>query len=579
MGLADKVQQRKQILDGKKDSDTPIVLKKKLEDQPIESVLLEKAEKRKQGLLETSTKTIKTFVQKKIKKEHIDDFSKAGLASMGQRDVFDEVTGFGWKGLGSRRIIFDNVLSQYSYEVVEPRLDDDEKKIKDKLIHLFRIRTDVDVFGLDSDGKIKRLEEVLENIITYNKIWLKGESKDKIFYYIIQEFVGHGKIDVLMDDEDIEDISCDGYNVPIFIYHRKYESIETNVIFDNADELNSFVVKLAQICDKQISVYEPIIDGRFPDGARLQLTLAKTVTVSSTFTIRRFREDPITPVDLINYGTISVDIAAYFWLAIENGTSILFCGGTASGKTSALNAFSLFIPASYKIVSIEDTREINLPHKNWIAGTTRTGFSTSEKEKTGRDIDMFDLIRASLRQRPRVIIVGEVRGKEAYSLFQAMATGHFSYSTVHANDLHDLVQRLENPPISLPRALLTSLDVVVFLNSVTVNGKPVRRITKVIEIMKLDPGTNRLITITPFTWSSEVDDRFESRVKSKILQKIKKKKGWDEERLHQELENRKKVIKWLVRENLRSYKDVGRIVSDYSRKPKVVLKKAMEISK
>jgi flagellar protein FlaI len=179
------------------------------------------------------------------------------------------------------------------------------------------------------------------------------------------------------------------------------------------------------------------------------------VTRGSTFTIRRFRENPLTPVDLINFKSLSLDMAAYFWMAIENGASVLFCGGTASGKTTALNALSLFIPPAHKIITIEDTREISLPHKNWIAGTTRQGFSSSEDTKTGKDIDMFDLIRAALRQRPKVVMVGEVRGKEAYSLFQAMATGHTSYSTVHASTIHTLIQRLENPPISLPRALLT----------------------------------------------------------------------------------------------------------------------------
>ena len=246
------------------------------------------------------------------------------------------------------------------------------------------------------------------------------------------------------------------------------------------------------MCGKQISVYEPVVDGKLFDGSRLQCTLGKTITKNSTFTIRRFREDPLTPIDLIKNNTMSIEMAAYFWMTIEKGASVLFCGGTASGKTTALNALSLFLPFSYKIVSVEDTREINLPHENWIAGTTRTGFSSSEQSKTGKDIDMFDLIRVALRQRPRAIIVGEVRGREAYSLFQAMTTGHLSYSTVHASDMHSLIQRLESPPIELPRALLTSLDLVVFLNSLTVKGKPVRRITNVTEIIKLDPETNRL---------------------------------------------------------------------------------------
>jgi flagellar protein FlaI len=267
-----------------------------------------------------------------------------------------------------------------------------------------------------------------------------------------------------------------------------------------------------------------------------------------------------------------MELAAYFWLTIEKGCNILFCGGTASGKTTMLNALSLFVPPSYKIVSIEDTREINLPHENWIAGTTRSGFTSTDILKTSRDIDMFDLIRVALRQRPRVIIVGEVRGKEAYSLFQAMTTGHLSYSTVHASDMHSLIQRLENPPISLPRALLTSLDTIVFLNSVIVKGNPVRRITNVTEIIELDAGTNRLVTMSPFEWMGGSEDRFQNNGSSRLLYKIRLENGWSETQLQQELQNRMDVLEWMKKQNIRSYTDVGKIVATYMKDPDAILK-------
>jgi len=416
----------------------------------------------------------------------------------------------------------------------------------------------------------------LEKIIREKYIRLKGESRDRVFYYIFQEFIGYGKIDILMHDEGIEDISCDGIDIPIFIFHKKFESIRTNIIFNESDELNSFVVKLSQMCGKQISVYEPVVDGKLEDGSRLQTTLARTITKYSTFTIRRFREDPLTPIDLINNNTMSLDMASYFWLVIEKGTSILFCGGTASGKTTALNALSLFLPSTFKIVSIEDTREINLPHENWIAGTTRTGFTSTEDLKTGKDIDMFDLIRVALRQRPKVIIVGEVRGKEAYTLFQAMTTGHLSYSTIHASDMHTLIQRLENKPIDLPRALLTSLDLIVFLNSLTVKGDHVRRITNVTEIIKLDPETNRLVTLTPYNWISEIDDNFHSTGGSRIIHHLKLQYGWNDKQFNQEFENRKAVLRWMIKKNLRNYEDVGRIISEYSKDSENFMKKVFE---
>jgi flagellar protein FlaI len=434
----------------------------------------------------------------------------------------------------------------------------------------------INVFDIEKEEKKKYLEETLNQIVIDNDFKFKAGSKDKIFYHIFRDFIGYGRIDILMGDEGIEDISCDGHHVPIFIYHKKYDAISTNIHFQDADELDSFVVRLSQISGKQISIYSPIVDGKLPDGSRLQTTLAKTVTNGSTFTIRRFRENPLTPVDLINFGSMSVDMAAYFWMAIENGASILFCGGTASGKTSALNALSLFIPASHKIVSIEDTREVSLPHKNWIAGTTRQGFSSSDESKTGKDIDMFDLIRAALRQRPRVVIVGEVRGKEAYSLFQAMATGHTSYATVHASTIHTLIQRLENPPISLPRALLTSLDIIVFQNAIDIGGKTARRITSVTEVIKLDPDTNQLIFMEPFSWVSKTDDRFESTGTSKILNNIKLQNDWTDEHLARELENRKLMIEWMRKKEIKNYKDVGKIIADYHKYSDVLLKKAKE---
>lgn len=661
MGLLEKAQQRKHKLETVEDTvESNITEEKKVQKNLKPSGLLEKTKQRKQQIV-TEKKVEKT---ESVKTTEEEKKIYRGIEGKGGKEVIEERTGFGWKGLGTRRIVFDHNINEYVYELSEPDLDEDEKELKEELSRLFKMLADVNITSIDQEEKIQYLGETLEQIILDNNIKFgvkrkkpkkesdkgfrflkrkieeketeeknekkslkekllskkekkkdketkkdenkkssklklfskkkKGEeteedkltrekrekaaeeSKDRIFYHIFRGFLGYGKIDIVMKDEGIEDISCDGHHVPIFIYHKKYDAIITNISFDNEIELNSFVVRLAQICGKQISIYSPIVDGKLPDGSRLQTTLARTVTKGSTFTIRKFKENPLTPVDLVDFKSLSPDMAAYFWIAIEKGASILFCGGTASGKTTALNALSLFIPAQHKIISIEDTREVSLPHKNWIAGTTRQGFSSSEASKTGKDIDMFDLIRAALRQRPKVVIVGEVRGKEAYSLFQAMATGHTSYATVHASDIHTLIQRLENPPISLPRALLTSLDVIVFQNAIDIGGKTVRRMTSVTEIVKLDPDTNQLIFMEPFKWVSKTDDRFESSGASKILNNIKLQSDWSEEKLMQEIENRKLILEWMLKKDIREYKEVGRIVSDYSKYPEELLKKARE---
>jgi len=592
MGLLELAQKQKQKLEEEKDTSIEIK-EEKISKEP--KGLLEKAKAKKQ------TKTILKGTE-------------------GKKEIIEEKTGFGYKGIGIRKICYDDAKKEYFYETIEPQLNEEEKEIKKELSHLFKMLADVNVSDMTKKEKEKFLEKTLEQIVIDNNIKFFGrkikkeeqtkkglksifskneksnekeelkkltkeeiekkekEIKDRVFYHLFRDFLGYGKIDIIMEDEGIEDISCDGHNVPIFIYHKKYDEISSNIIFDKEEELNSFVVRLAQICGKQISVYSPIVDGKLPDGSRLQTTLARTVTRGSTFTIRKFKENPLTPIDLINFQSISLEMAAYFWMAIEKGASILFCGGTASGKTTALNALSLFIPGSHKIVSIEDTREVNLPHENWIAGTTRQGFSASD-EKTGKDIDMFDLIRAALRQRPKVVMVGEVRGNEAYSLFQAMATGHTSYATVHASDIHTLIQRLENPPISLPRALLTSLDIIVFQNAVDIKGKTVRRMTSVTEIVKLDPDTNQLIFMEPYKWVSKTDDRFESSGSSKILNNIRLQNDWSDLELCEELEKRILILRWMVEKGVNDYREVGRIVNLYSKYPDDILKKAAEETK
>jgi flagellar protein FlaI len=520
-----------------------------------------------------TTETPKSLLAQARKKK--DEVPSGKILQIGEKkiQIIEEQKGFGWKKQGTKRIIYDHTNHEYVFEVIEPQLNEEEKQIKNEISHLFKMLADINTFDMISEEKEKFLITTIEQVISDNHIYFEEESKDTIFYHIFRDFLGYGRIDILMHDDGIEDISCDGPDTPIFIHHRKYEAIETNIFFDSEQELNSFLVRLCQVSGKQISIFSPIVDGKLPDGSRLQATLARTVTKGSTFTIRKFKEVPLTPIDLIEYKSMSTEMAAYFWMAIEDGASVLFCGGTASGKTTALNALMLFIPSSHKIISIEDTREVNIPHKNWIAGTTRKGFAASDANKTGKDIDMFDLIRAALRQRPRVIIVGEVRGKEAYSLFQAMATGHTAYATVHASTIHTLIQRLENPPIELPRALLTSLDVIVFQNAVDIGGKMVRRMTSVTEIIKLDTDTNQLIFMAPYTWLSKTDDRFESAGSSKILNRIKQQNDWSDEQLIQELNNRILVLEWMRRKKIKSYKKFGSIIEEYKKFPEKILER------
>jgi len=457
------------------------------------------------------------------------------------------------------------------YFLVEIALNEEEEKllgfIKDTLSSL-----DIDTFELEEKSEDEYLLDRLNQVIDEYDVDINEASRNKIFYYLGKTSLGLGKIDPLMKDPHIEDISCDGSDVPVFLYHRKYGSLKSNIRFDDEDELSSFVFKLAQKCGKHISIAEPMLDATMPDGSRIQMTLSDEITAKgSTFTIRKFRADPFSPPDLVEFNTMSSEIIAYMWLAVENGINTLFAGGTASGKTTALNALSLFIPRESKIVSIEETREINLPHPNWIPGVARSGFGEVVADKVVGEIDMYDLMKAALRQRPEYIIVGEIRGREAYVLFQAMATGHATYSTAHADSAQSLIHRLEGKPINIPRIMLQSLDIVCLHVITRVKNIRARRCKQVIEVIDIDPTTKEILTNEVFRWDP-VEDKFIYSGKSYVLERVRAEKDLTREEMTNELKNRKKIVEWMNENNVREFREVSNIVARYAEDPGETLK-------
>ncbi len=458
------------------------------------------------------------------------------------------------------------------YFLVEMALTEEEENllsfIKDTLINL-----SIDAEEMEKKGEEEYLIEKLDQIIDEYNVGITDESKKKLYYFIGKSSHGLGKINPLMKDPNIEDISCDGSGVPVFLYHRKYGSLKSNIKFEDEDELSSFIFKLAQKCGKHISIAEPMLDATMPDGSRIQMTLSDEITAKgSTFTIRKFRADPFSPTDLIEFNTMSSEMIAYMWIAVENGINTLFAGGTASGKTTTLNAVMLFIPRESKIVSIEETREINLPHPNWIPGVSRSGFGEVVADKAVGEIDTYDLMKAALRQRPEYIIVGEIRGKEAYVLFQAMATGHATYSTAHADSAQSLIHRLEGKPINIPRIMLQSLDLVCIHIITRVKNMRARRCKQIIEIIDIDPTTKEILTNEVFRWDP-VEDKFIYSGKSYILERIRTEKDLTREEMSQEINNRKTIIEWMNTNNIRGFKDVANIVSKYAETPGELLKK------
>ncbi|TLZ74430.1 MAG: secretion system protein E [Methanobacteriota archaeon] len=472
------------------------------------------------------------------------------------------------------RVVYDHDRSEYIYEVWEPQLNAEEKEFLDMIKDSLNRTLEYEWDKMAEKDKKEYLQEAVDSFIKSRGLRLAPASKDKIVYYIIRDFVGYGPVDVLMADPRIEDVSCDGTGIPLFIFHQKFESIKTNVVFDDDDGLNSFAVMLGQRCAKQISVANPILDGTSVEGHRVQATYSHEVTTrGSSFTIRRYKEKPFTPVELVKFGTASAEMVAYLWVAVENGKSMMVCGGTASGKTATLNSAALFIRPGAKIVSIEDTREINLPHENWIPGTTRSGVGERGPDgKAGGEIDMYDLVRAALRQRPNYIVVGEVRGKETYTMFQAMATGHPTMSTMHADSVKSMVNRLENPPINTPRILLTALNFVIIQTHARIGDSIVRRIKQIVELVGFEPETNELITNTVYEWDAATDT-FVYKGHSFLFDEIMEMKNMTHEEIEAEFQRRIDIVNYMLQKSLTDFREIAKIVVQYYQYPEETAKR------
>ncbi len=470
-------------------------------------------------------------------------------------------------------VVTEPNTQRIKYELIEPTLLKEEENQLKEIKAILVEEIDVNLKEIGTRDKAEEyLKTKIREIIKDYRLKIAEEAVDKLMYYIIRDFLGYGKIDPLMKDPLIEDISADGVNIPIYVWHRDYESLPTNILFKNSEELNSFIVRLAYLTRKNISLAIPILDASLPDGSRIQMTYGNEITRrGSTFTIRRFRVDPLTISDLISLGTISSEMAAYFWYAIENRASILVAGGVASGKTTILNCFSMFIKPGLKLVSVEDTAELNLPHENWIPSVARTGFGDAGNRAGA--ITLFDLLKAAVRQRPDYLLVGEIRGEEAYTLFQAMATGHLGMGTIHGESASSVIHRLGSEPMNIPKPLLTMIDAITVQLRTEVDGKPARRTRAVTEIVGLDPKTRELLTNEVYRWDAR-NDTFEYSGHSHILEEKMKRKGLNEKEVLEELHKRKTVLDWMVKKGIRKYTDVVSVIRDYYAEPTRVFRKA-----
>ena len=384
----------------------------------------------------------------------------------------------------SIHIHWDKSKAELIYEVEEPILSDKEKKLLDKIESMLRevINFNLSLDVQSQEALINYIDKNAKDLLKELGVKIDEESYKKIFYYLFRDFVGFNQIEPILRDYYVEDIECNGAGEPIYLVHRVFRNMRTNVKFDTIEEAANFVEKIAQKTGRYISYASPILDGSLPDGSRVNATYTKDITSKGpTFTIRKFTKIPWTPIQLIKFNSISADMLAYFWLALQYNANIMIVGGTSSGKTTLLNAIAFFIPPEDRVVSIEDTRELNLPRENWLPSVVRTGTSTGNVG----EVDMFSLLRGSFRQNPDYVIVGEVRGVEASVLFQGMASGHSSISTLHADSVQAIVNRLSTPPISLSPTLINSLDIVAVQTHAIVAGHETRRLREIIEVVNV----------------------------------------------------------------------------------------------
>lgn len=438
------------------------------------------------------------------------------------------------------------------YFLREPALSDPSisilKEMKKNALN--GVSTESSSFGLD-----KQISKLAEDM----NLKLDNDQRKYIAYYFSRDVFGLDRIESLLRDGNIEDITCDRSGLNIYIYHRKYGYIPTNIVFESETELSRFVKMISQKSGKSLSVSTPVIDANLPDGSRLQASLGREVTTNgSSFTIRRFRSVPFSPIDLISIGSTSPKIFAYLWILSEYGSNIIIVGGTASGKTTFLNSILLFIPPEKKIITIEDTKELNLFHENWVSTVTRPGYGMpGPNGKVEGEIDMFDLLTISLRHRPNYIVLGEVRGREAFTVFQAMSVGRYGYTTFHADDVNTFVHRLEAKPINIPRNLITSIDAIVLLEAFQGKSGTERRVKSISEIKEIDPLTDDLIMNEIYSFNG---NDYDTSGFSYVLNRIAEREGKTEVEMEKELLLRERILSKLQEKHTYDFREMTRII-------------------
>lgn len=459
------------------------------------------------------------------------------------------------------------------YDIIKQEYTSEEKillgEIRENLVDL-DISTGEN-FQVNETKLINNIKNFLFERLNDNQQNNNGTNEylDNLSRKLLRDIVGYGEIDPLIQDDELEEIMIIGINKPVFVYHRKYGMMKTNITFNDEQELIDLIDAIARQINRRIDQESPILDGRLIDGSRINATIPPISADGPSLTIRKFKKDPLTIIDLIKSKTISVELAAFFWLCFDGlgikSANAIISGGTSSGKTTTLNALSAFINPKERIITIEDTLELQIPHEHVIRMETRP----SNVENKG-ELTMNDLVKNSLRQRPDRIIVGEVRAEEAITLFTALNTGHSGFGTLHSNDARETITRLTNEPMSVPKIMIQAIDFIIMQNRIyTSSGVSFRRISEVAEVVGIEEGVVQLNKI--FQWNPETDTIDNVSISSKTISQIANLSGKSLNELYHEIEKRELVLKHMVNYNIRSVDDVTAIIELYYKNPEKVL--------
>ncbi|CCC81774.1 type II/IV secretion system ATPase subunit [Thermoproteus tenax] len=433
-----------------------------------------------------------------------------------------------------------------AYRAVEPPLSDEEREL------LLRLKRAIQNVGDVKDGILKltreRREEYLAQLVDRAarefKLNVEEERRGKIMYYLRRDLLGYGVLDPLVRDPFVEDIHFDGPGVPIYVWHSRWESLRTDIVLDLA-EADAYVQRFSALVGKPVSYADPILEGMLPEGYRLELVAPPSSPRGPSFVIRKFFVEPITLIDLVKMGTISAEAVAYLWLMLDYGRNIVILGPTGAGKTTLLNALLHLIRPDAKVLTIEDTREINIVHEHWQALLTRPSRSEGV-----RDVSAFDLLAVAMRSRPDYVVVGEIRGEEAYVLFQAFGSGHAGATTMHAETIEDAVRRLLTRPMSVPPMLIGLAHVFVRIMRVKIGERIARRVVEIAENMGIARGGRPRLNYV-FRWSPEKDS-LERVGESRHLETISRVRFVPMDALLREFERRKELIGEMVKQGFSS---------------------------